>query len=110
MAEQVCPPMKTGSVDFNALHDAARKNKPLDEALDAATTTVGAASGDESEQPLRTESGFALRATGGGWFEVTGPGLIEPIKKQGEAQASNAFDDAVAAHHDDADADADDAE
>lgn len=40
MAEQICPPLGTGSVDMNALHEAARKNRPLDAALESATTRV----------------------------------------------------------------------
>lgn len=40
MAEQVCPPLGTGSVDMNALHEAAKKNKDLAVALEAATTRV----------------------------------------------------------------------
>lgn len=27
MAEQTCPPLGTGSIDFNALHDALKKGK-----------------------------------------------------------------------------------
>jgi len=42
MADSVCPPLGTGSVDMNALSDAARKNKDLDAALVAATTRVEA--------------------------------------------------------------------
>lgn len=41
MAELVCPPLGTGSVDLSALHDVAKKNKPIDQAvLDDATTRV----------------------------------------------------------------------
>lgn len=50
MAELSCPPLGTGSVDLNALHDAAKQNKPITEAvLDNATTRV---------EPL-TEAEFA---------------------------------------------------
>lgn len=42
MAESVCPPLGTGSVDLNALHDAARKSKDLTAALAAATTRAEA--------------------------------------------------------------------
>lgn len=38
MAEQVCPPLGTGSVDFNALHDALDKGKDPVKALADATT------------------------------------------------------------------------
>ena len=46
MAEVICPPLGTGSVDMNALHDAAKKMEKtskggdLTEALAAATTVV----------------------------------------------------------------------
>lgn len=46
MADSVCPPLGTGSVDMNALNDAARKNKDLDAALAAATTRVEAPAED----------------------------------------------------------------
>lgn len=36
--ETVCPPLGTGSVDFNALHDAAKKGQDLEAALEKATT------------------------------------------------------------------------
>lgn len=43
MPELVCPPLGTGSVDLCALHDLAKKNKPIDdEALSKATTRVEA--------------------------------------------------------------------
>ena len=38
MADQSCPPLGTGSVDFNALHEAAAEGRDLSEALVAATT------------------------------------------------------------------------
>ena len=46
MAEVICPPLGTGSVDMNALHDAAKKLEKtskggdLTDALAAATTLV----------------------------------------------------------------------
>lgn len=46
MAEVICPPLGTGSIDMNALHDAAKKLEKtskggdLTEALAAATTVV----------------------------------------------------------------------
>lgn len=43
MAELTCPPLGTGSVDLNALHDAARKAKTNDDlvvAVEKATTAV----------------------------------------------------------------------
>lgn len=46
--EAVCPPFGTGSVDFNAVHDAARKGKDLVAAIEAATTRVAPA---EAEAP-----------------------------------------------------------
>lgn len=48
MAEVICPPLGTGSVDMNALHDAAKKLErggkggDLTEAMAAATTVVEA--------------------------------------------------------------------
>lgn len=45
--ESVCPPLGTGSVDFNALHDAAKKKMDLSAALQDATTRVLA----EAEAP-----------------------------------------------------------
>ena len=43
MAELVCPPLGSGSVDMNALHEAAKKNKPIDDkVIEAATTKVAA--------------------------------------------------------------------
>ncbi|MCW1985595.1 UNVERIFIED_ORG: hypothetical protein M2348_001327 [Sphingomonas sp. R1F5B] len=52
MADSVCPPLGTGSVDMNALSDAARKNKDLDVALAAATTRVEApASAEPDPEP-----------------------------------------------------------
>lgn len=45
MAELTCPPLGTGSVDFNALNDAAKKAKTEDDlaaALEKATTRVAA--------------------------------------------------------------------
>lgn len=38
MTDKVCPPLGTGSVDFNALNDAAAAGDDLKEALAAATT------------------------------------------------------------------------
>lgn len=38
--ESVCPPLGTGSVDLNVLHQAAMKNKDLEQALVEATTRV----------------------------------------------------------------------
>lgn len=43
MAELVCPPLGTGSVDMNALHDVAKKNKPIDDTVIASATTKVAA-------------------------------------------------------------------
>ena len=40
MAEETCPPLGTGSVDMNALHDAAHRGADLDKAIEAATTRV----------------------------------------------------------------------
>lgn len=46
MAEVTCPPLGTGSIDMNALHDAAvklekrGKGGDLTDALEAATTVV----------------------------------------------------------------------
>lgn len=43
MAELTCPPLGTGSVDLNALHDAARKAKTNDDlvvAVEKATTAA----------------------------------------------------------------------
>lgn len=37
MANQICPPLGTGSVDFDALHVAAKHGHDLTEALKAAT-------------------------------------------------------------------------
>ncbi|PTR08678.1 MULTISPECIES: hypothetical protein [unclassified Novosphingobium] len=57
MADSVCPPLGTGSVDMNALSDAARKNKDLDAALAAATTRVEApAQADPESDPAPTAS------------------------------------------------------
>ena len=38
MADEVCPPFGTGSVDFNAVHQAAMKGKNLEDAIAKATT------------------------------------------------------------------------
>lgn len=38
--ESVCPPLGTGSVDLNALHQAAMKKQDLEVALAEATTRV----------------------------------------------------------------------
>lgn len=38
MTDEVCPPLGTGSVDFNAIHEAAKNGKPLAEAIAKATT------------------------------------------------------------------------
>lgn len=41
MADLVCPPFGTGSIDFNAVHDAAKKAKTNDDlvvAIEKATT------------------------------------------------------------------------
>lgn len=41
MAELSCPPLGTGSVDLNALHDVAKKNRPItDQVLAKATERV----------------------------------------------------------------------
>lgn len=40
----VCPPLGTGSVDFNALNEAARKGKNLVEALEEAKKAAPATS------------------------------------------------------------------
>lgn len=49
MTDPVCPPLGTGSVDFNALHDAATNGENLVEAIAQATT---------KEEPL-TEAEFS---------------------------------------------------
>lgn len=52
MAELVCPPLGTGSVDLCALHEVAKKNKPIDEAVLAkATTRVEAPADAEPSDP-----------------------------------------------------------
>ncbi len=51
MAELSCPPLGTGSVDLNALHDAAKKNKPIDDALLAKATTRVEAPADAPSDP-----------------------------------------------------------
>lgn len=38
MADQVCPPLGTGSVDLNELHKAAKAGDDLEQALASATT------------------------------------------------------------------------
>lgn len=40
MAHSECPPLGTGSVDFDALHKAAMKGEDLVKAVEAATTRV----------------------------------------------------------------------
>jgi hypothetical protein len=40
MADSICPLLGSGSVDMNALHDAAKRGSDLDVALAAATTRV----------------------------------------------------------------------
>lgn len=47
MADQVCPPLGTGSVDFNALHSAAAKGGDLAAAIEAATTAEEVAADPE---------------------------------------------------------------
>lgn len=49
MAELVCPPLGTGSVDLSALHEVAKKNKPIDEAALAKATTRVEAPAEEAE-------------------------------------------------------------
>lgn len=49
--ESVCPPLGTGSVDLNALHQAAMKKQDLEVALVEATTRVEPEPVSEPEQP-----------------------------------------------------------
>ena len=38
-----------------------------------------------------SEDGFRMTHVGAGWYEITGPGLDEPIKERGEEAASKAL-------------------
>jgi len=51
MAETICPPFGTGSLDFNKLHAAAEKGKPLEKAIEQATTG-GPPLSDEPDEPV----------------------------------------------------------
>lgn len=75
---EVSPLLPAAPVDFNALHDALSKGKSSEEALAAAV--ADSIEGDAFE-------GFAMSETGNGWYDITGRGLEEPVKVQGEAKA-----------------------
>lgn len=51
MAHSECPPLGTGSVDFDALHKAAVKGEDLAKAAEAATTRVA----PPAEEPAEPE-------------------------------------------------------
>lgn len=54
----VAPPLPTGSVDFNAVHTAAKRGHDLVNAIEKATTVVEtpkAASADTATQPDKGE-------------------------------------------------------
>lgn len=59
MAELVCPPLGTGSVDLCALHDVAKKNKPIDDAALAKATTRVEEPADTAELPAPAPTGEA---------------------------------------------------
>lgn len=50
MADEVCPPFGTGSVDFNAVHKAALKGSDLTDAIAKATT--GGPPAQEANAPV----------------------------------------------------------
>ena len=59
MAELSCPPLGTGSVDLNALHEAAKKNKPIDQAVLAKATTRVEAPAEPTQEPAPASADVA---------------------------------------------------
>lgn len=58
-------------------------------AADAQTGQVKAQSDEEFDVP----EGYSLTEKGGGWYEITGDALEEPIKVRGEDNVRAALDD-----------------
>jgi hypothetical protein len=90
-ADQSCPPLGTGSVDMNALHDAAIKGEDLDKALEDATTRV---------EPLTLEDLAELPSLSG----RTKAELLEIAEAEGvvadDSMTNAAITDAVQQHRD----------
>lgn len=53
---EFCPPLPAGSVDFNKLHEAAKKGEDLDEAVHKVTTTVKPPRDEAKSQTRRAAS------------------------------------------------------
>ena len=51
MANTACPPLPSGSVDFNALHDALMKGEDPAKAVEKATIKVAAPAAEETDKP-----------------------------------------------------------
>jgi len=56
MASKACPPLGTGSVDMNALHEAAMKGNDLARALEKATTRPEPSKPEATAAPKRARA------------------------------------------------------
>jgi hypothetical protein len=63
MTNAKCPPFGTGSVDFNAVNEAAEKGKDLVEAIAKATTTKDAPAASPPAPPAAEKKSAASPAT-----------------------------------------------
>lgn len=101
--EPIAPPLPSGSVDFDKIHAAARQNHDLEKAIADATFVHPAAAAleqeaDSSNAPTPPASVFTSSHVGGGVYEIAGPGLHEPERVKGKAEADDRVTELTEAH------------
>ncbi|MXP24813.1 hypothetical protein GRI39_01970 [Altererythrobacter indicus] len=102
MAENICPPLGSGSVDARALHEAACKGENLTEAVASATTrkAVSITLSDDAQEGVNVVvaevDDFTLTDRGNGWFLITGPNDLSE-KLHGEDSATARLEELVEA-------------
>ncbi len=68
---------------------AQRRDEAVAEGVALYTTTAAIAGPDAAAGALGGTDGFAINPVGGGYYEITGPGLAEPERVRGQENADN---------------------